>query len=262
MNYTINKNKPFEVPIIHQTQSEMKNLKSHRLPMTGFVLVLFFAGINTSCQTKSSRKESNEHAKDSVHKEAVEDHHYDQSASATSSGNIMWMPDDKPFDGPLKLVNGDANKLKASIKVGNDGAKTLSLFLSGSPVVLLFDGLFENIGANLQLNTEGFKGKVMILYHYTNESNYDYLSLSNTSMQLGRIENGKDNVLDKKDEKMPINWAKLTVSAADEHYKGSLNDKLVNHGHGETRPAGQVGLLLEGRGKVILKMMEVMKLTE
>lgn len=230
--------------------------------MTSFVLVLFLAGISSSCGTKSSHKEPDEHAKDSVHNEAAEDHPHDQSASATSSGNIMWMPGDKPFDGPLKLVKGGAQKLDASITTDNGGVKTLSLTLSGSQVVLLFDGLLENIGSNLQFKTEEFQGKVVMVHHYIDESNYDYLSLSNTSMQLGRIENGKDNVLDKKDEKMPVYWAKLTVSAAGEHYKGSLNDKLVNHGHGETRPAGRVGLLLEGRGKVMLKMMEVIKLTE
>ena len=240
----------------------MKKAKFNVARMTKFVIVLFLAGISSSCGTKSSHKEPDEHAKDSVHHDEEEGHHDHENASTSSSDNIMWMPADQPFDGPLKLVKGDAQKVDATITTDNVGAKSLSLTLSGSQVVLLFDGLLENVGSNLQFKTEGFQGKVVIVHHYIDESNYDYLSLSNTSMQLGRIENGKDNVLDKKDEKMPIDWAKLTVSAAGEHYKGSLNDKLVNHGHGETRPAGRVGLLLDGRGKVMLKMMEVMKLTE
>ena len=61
---------------------------------------------------------------------------------------------------------------------------------------------------------------------------------------------------------MPADWATLTVSSAGEHYKGLLNEELVNHGHGETRAAGQVGVMLNGKGKVMLKMMEVMNLTE
>jgi len=241
----------------------MKTSKFNISAMKGFVLALFLAGISSSCGTKSSNKEPDEHAKDSVHHDEEEGHLHDhENATATSSGNIMWMPSDQPFDGPLKLVKGDAQKLDASITTDDVGVKALSFTLSGNQVVLLFDGLLENIGSNLQFKTEGFQGKVVIVHHYIDESNYDYLALTNTSMKLGRIENGKDNVLDKKDEKMPLDWAKLTVSAAGEHYKGSLNDKLVNHGHGETRPAGRVGLLLEGSGKVMLKMMEVMKLTE
>ncbi len=241
----------------------MKISKFNLSAIRGFVLLLVLAGISSSCGTKSSNKESDDHAKDSVHEDKEEGHNHDKkNESAITSGNIMWMPTDQPFDGPLKLIQGDKQNLNATIVTDNDGAKALNLTLSGNQVILLFDGTLENIGSNLQFKTEGFQGKVSIVHHYIDKSNYDYLSLTNTSMQLGRMENGKDNVIDKKDEKMPMGWAKLTVSAAGEHYKGSLNDKLVNHGHGETRPAGRVGLLLEGNGKVSLKMIEVMKLTE
>lgn len=247
----------------------MKTSKLNLSTMTIIVLILFLAGTISSCGTKSSKQETAEqtekggeaegHEHDSA--EAKKPHHDDASGNE-GGASIMWMPSEQPFSGRLKLVEGDAQKLNMATSSDSDGSKVLSLSLSGERVLLLFDDKFENVGSNVQFKTDGYQGQVAIVHHYVDGTNYDYLSITNTSMQLGRMENGKNNVLDKKDEKMPVDWAKLTVSAAGEHYKGSLNDKLVNHGHGETRPAGRVGVLLEGKGKVMLKMIEVMKLTE
>lgn len=253
----------------HLNHNQMKTLKFNLSAMISFVLILFLAGTISSCGTKSSKQETAEktekgeetegHKHDTV--EAKNSHHDDASGNA-GAASVMWMPSEQPFSGQLKLVEGDAQMLNMATSSDSDGSKVLTLSLSGRKVLLLFDDKFENVGSNLQFKTDGFQGQVAIVHHYVDGTNYDYLSMTNSSMQLGRMENGKNNVLDKEDEKMPVNWAKLTVSAAGEHYKGSLNDKLVNHGHGETKPAGRVGLLLEGRGKVMLKMMEVMKLSE
>jgi len=176
--------------------------------------------------------------------------------------SMMWMPGDQPFTGMLKLAEGDAQQLAPSVTTDNDGAKVLTLTLSGDKAILLFDGALENLGANLQFKTDGFQGEVAIVHHYTDASNYDFVSISNAAMELGRMQDGKKSVLNKEDKKMPADWATLTVSSAGEHYKGLLNEELVNHGHGETRAAGQVGVMLNGKGKVMLKMMEVMNLTE
>lgn len=245
----------------------MKTSKLNLSAITIAALVLFLTGTISSCSTKSSSEETAEQTEEEVegheHDSAEAEHHDHAEASGNEgSGSIMWMPSEQPFSGQLKLVEGDAQKLNAATSSDSDGSKVLSLSLSGERVLLLFDETFEDLGSNLQFKTDGFQGQVAIVHHYMDASNYDYLSLNNTSMQLGRVENGKDKVLNKEENKLPGDWATLTVSSAGEHYKGSLDGKLVNHGHGETRPAGRVGVLLEGSGTVMLKMMEVMKLTE
>ncbi len=245
----------------------MKTLKFNLPAIAVMAFVLFLAGTISSCSTKSSKEEDEkvEEAEGHEH-DSTEANHHDHDEVSTNEGvtdSVMWMPStEQSFSGQLKLVEGDALKLNMATSSDNDGSKVLSLSLSGEKVLLLFDGTFENLGSNILFKTEGYQGQVAIVHHYTDESNYDYLSLSNVSMQLGRVENGKINVLDKEDIKMPGDWATLAVSAAGEHYKGSLNDKLVNHGHGETRPAGRVGIRLEGKGKVMLKMIEVVSLSE
>ncbi len=244
----------------------MKTSKFNLPAITIIALVLFIAGIISSCSTKSSKEENAKEEEAEGHEhDSTEAHHHDHDKVSGHEGvtdSIMWMPSEQLFSGKLKLVGGDPQKLNTSLTTDNDGSKVLTITLSGNQVVLLFDDMLENIGSNLRFKTDGYQGQVTIVHHYTDETNYDYLSLNNTSMQLGRVEKGKINLLDKEDIKMPGDWATLTVSAAGEHYKGSLNDKLVNHGHGETRPAGRVGVLLEGKGKVMLKMIEVVKLSE
>lgn len=245
----------------------MKTLKINLSKIIILVVFLFLAGTMNSCGTKS-QKESQEQTEDSSHHDQdssdSEDHnqHHDEGTDESSSETMMWMPGDQPFTGMLKLVQGDEAKLTPSITSGNDGSKVLNLTLTGNKTILLFDGVFDNVGANLQFKTEDFRGEVALVHHYTDASNYDYVSISNSAMQLGRMENGKNNVLNKEDKKMPLDWATLSVSSAGEHYKGLLNEKQVNHGHGDVRAAGQVGVLLNGKGKVMLKMLDVMKLSE
>ena len=243
----------------------MKTSKLNLSLSTIIVLMLFLVGTISSCSTKSSTEETDENTEEAEgheHESAEAENHHDEVSDNEGSGSIMWMPSEQPFSGQLKLVEGDAQKLNAATSSDSDGSKVLSLSLSGERVLLLFDKTFEDLGSNLQFKTDGFQGKVSIVHHYSDASNYDYLSLTSTSMQLGRMENGKDKVFNKEENKWPSDWATLTVSSAGEHYKGSLNDKLVNHGHGETRPAGRVGILLEGNGMVMLQMTGVMKLTE
>jgi uncharacterized protein YpmB len=247
----------------------MKTLKINLSIIIILVVFLFLAGTMSSCGTKSQKKgeeqteESDHHEQDSSN---TEDHdeagHHDEGTDESTSETMMWMPGDQPFTGMLKLVQGNEPSLTPSVTSESDGSKVLNLTLTGEKVILLFDGALENVGANLQFKTNSFQGEVAVVHHYTDASNYDYVSLTNSAMKLGRVEKGKDKVMDNKEMKMPTDWATLTVSSAGEHYKGLLNETLINHGHGETRAAGQVGVLLSGKGKVMLKMMEVMKLTE
>ena len=248
----------------------MKTSKFNLSTMKIIVLILFLTGTISSCSTKSSKQEAAEqtekgeeakgHEHDSI--DVKRSPHDEASGNEAGSASLMWMPSEQPFSGQLKLVEGDSKKLSLATSSDSDGSKSLSLSLSGERVLLLFDDKFENVGSNLQFKTDGFQGQLAIVHHYIDTSNYDYLSLTNSSMQLGRMERGKDNVLDKKDNTMPNDWSTIRLSAAGEHYKGYLNDKLINHGHAEAMKAGRVGILMEGKGKIMLKMAEVVKLSE
>ena len=233
-------------------------------------LTLYLTVTISSCGTKTSKEETAEQTEkgkeaDGQKQDSVVAPKTDNNGPSANEGDnasIMWMASEQPFSGQLKLIEGDVKMLNPTINANSDGSKVLGLSLSGERVLLLFDDMFENVGSNLQFKTDGFQGQVAIVHHYIDASNYDYLSLANSSMQLGRMENGKDNVFDKRDNKMLNDWSTLRLSAAGEHYKGYLNDKLVNHGHAEAMAAGRVGILMQGKGKIMLKMLEVVKLSE
>lgn len=248
----------------------MKTSKFNLSTMKIIALVLFLAGTMSSCGTKSSKQETTEQTEKG---KAAEGHEHDSvdtknaphdetSGNEGGADSIMWMPSDQPFSGRLKLVEGDAKMLNMTTSSDSDGSTVLNLSLSGKSVLLLFDDTFENVGANVKFKMDNFQGQVAIVHHYMDISDYDYLALTNSSMQLGRMEKGKNTVLDKKANKMPRDWSTMRLSAAGDHYKGSLNDKLINHGHAEAMAAGRVGILIEGKGKIILKMVEVIKLSE
>lgn len=238
--------------------------------LTGF---LFSFGSGSS--SKNSEDETHEHMENEEghhheegeehdHHDADEDHHHhDEAMEENTSGQLMWMPSGTAFSGNLKLAKGNAASLNAEIVSSEDGNKILSLQPSGEEVILLLDSKdLGSIGAELQFNTNVFKGTIAIVHHYRDDANYDMVALGNQNMKLLRVKNGKSETLDQNKSSLPSEWSTLKLSAAGEHYKGYLNGEQLTHGHGEEQPAGKVGILIKGNGKVMLKKLNVIPLTE
>lgn len=240
---------------------------------------LFLAGSLWSCSSNKSKNNSQDesvsngmtedHSQNGIveeeghHHEGEEEtgHHHDEMHEE-SSGEVSWIPSGRPFEGQLKLVKGDASGLNAQI-TEESGSNVLSIEpKSGEQAIMLLDGVFDNLGAELQFQPVNYTGQIAILFHYRDESNYDAMVLDNQVMKLVRVVNGNEKVLDSNKAQFPSDWSTLKISAAGEHLKCYLNGKQYNHGHAEELPAGKLGILTKGSGKILLKKIDVVPLEE
>lgn len=232
------------------------------------VSALFLAGSLYSCNSKKNKNNTQEK---SGHQEMVEGHshngmmdedeHHDEEMHEAATGQMSWQPAQQPFEGQLKLVKGDEAKLNAKV-VKMDGSNVLNIEPDGQEVVLMLNNVFGNFGAEFQYQLIDYTGKLALLFHYQDESNYDAMVFDNKTMKLERMNDGQIKVLDSHDAQFAKGWSTLKISAAGEHLKCYLNGKQYDHGHAEVRPAGQFGIMLQGKGTVLLKKLSLVPLQE
>ena len=249
-------------------------MKTNKIKSNTLILILGVAlvAFTTSCNSGNNKESTNNHAEmeeghhhdehegDHQHEGEESEHHHDEMHQNTS-GEVMWMPSGEPFSQQLKLEVGNSTALSAKV-VDENGSKALSLNANGDKTIMLMEGAYSDLGAELQFMFSDYRGSLAILFHYTDASNYDALVLNGQSLELQRIINGKVDVLDSKEAALPSDWANLKLSAAGEHLKGFLNGKQYDHGHAEERETGKVGIMLNGNGRVLLKMLTVIPLEE
>lgn len=250
-------------------------MKTNKIKSTTLILILGVAlvAFTTSCNSGGSKESSgnhsemqeghhhDEHEEDHQHEGEEGEHHHHEEMHQNTSGEVMWMPSGGAFSQQMKLKKGNASAMGAKV-VNVSGAEALSLTTTGENTIMLMDGSYSNLGAELQFKLSDYKGSLALLFHYTDDLNYDALVLNNQSMELHRVINGKTSVLDSKQASLPSDWANLKLSAAGEHLKGFLNGEQYDHGHAEIRGAGKVGIMLNGKGNVLLKMLTIIPLEE
>ena len=125
--------------------------------------------------------------------------------------------------------------------------KEVGLFSINKPVTFIRDEAVENVQIDVSLNLSEFEGTVSILHHFHSLNQYDYLKISNTEMILGRLLDGKKEVMDTKTV-LSNKWNSYQVVGSGRHFKGYLNDNLIVHGHASALDAGSVGLRMNGIG--------------
>merc|ERR1711974_281253 len=102
-----------------------------------------------------------------------------------------------------------------------------------------------------------FKGTIRLIHHAKDDSNYEFVSIIDNKMKLGRVINGTEKVFDESTFEVDSDWVPLKVTAAGTHFKGYIGDKTITHGHGDKMENGFVGVMLEGNGKVLIKSVEI-----
>jgi len=101
------------------------------------------------------------------------------------------------------------------------------------------------------------------VYHFKDESNYEYVSINDNNMELGRVVEGNKKDLDSKSYQLDAaDWNTLRFSAAGEHFKGYLNDEMITHGHDEEMEPGFAGIMVNGTGTEMIRSISVVALEE
>ncbi len=156
----------------------------------------------------------------------------------------------------LRWNGAEGHQVITSIRKDEKNRPVLSFVLRDNPTHFLFPEKFQSLSLESVVNLKGFQGSLYLTHHFLDSLNYDFLRVENGKMSLGRLVQGKVKILGAK----PVDlngWTTLKVVGTKGHFRGYLNGELVVHGHGKDYPAGAVGMILNGRGEVLLKSMVV-----
>lgn len=111
------------------------------------------------------------------------------------------------------------------------------------------------------LDATAFAGTVQLVHHVQDAQTYDFLALSDRTMQLGRVRQGERTVLDEGSFDA-AGWLTVRVTGDGEHLRGYVNDEMIAHGHADPLPPGRVGMQIDGQGPVLLQRMQARRIRE
>lgn len=246
----------------------MKMFKKFSKPSLSILLMLFVIYYLSSCSQSSKVEEasveleSNSNEKSDEHShEATEADHMEET-----EGQLTWMAPssvDNIFSRDFHMGAGSADDLKAEVLTEVGGDNMMVLNLSGNTVAFVFHSKYGNSGGEATFKLEDYTGNLKFVYHFKDKSNYEFVSIKENTMELGRVVDGNKKVLDSKGYQLDTSqWNTLRFSAAGEHFKGYLNDEMITHGHDEEMEPGFVGIMLDGTGTLMLKSISVVDLND
>lgn len=176
-----------------------------------------------------------------------------------TGGNKTWMPGGNGAE----LIKSDFHFITGSIENINpevkkvEGSPVLELTADGTPAAFVFHSQYGNVGMIATLKKLDYKGTIKLIHHTKNLDNYEFVAVSENNMKLGRVENGNEKVFDESKFDALTGWMPLKVTAAGTHYKGYIGSKTITHGHDDTMDDGFIGLMLDGKGTIQVKSIEV-----
>ncbi len=241
-------------------------MKNQKITYFLLALTLIFA-ISCGGNTGAKEEKEHEHTENTEHPEATSheegNHEHNEAGEHPSGGH-------KHSESMEGGMMGEAFSWKASengtemltyktdnvmmMKHGEEQVMMMSP--GGDKASCMFKNTQGNVGVTATIKFDSPNVGIKLVHHSTGKDNYEFVSLHGNSMQLGRVQNGKEKILDSKEVEVPTDWFKLSVTAAGSHFKGYLNDKMITHGHANEMPAGMVGIIAMGDGSLSVKQVE------
>lgn len=229
------------------------------------IALLTFFSISCGQSTRNTGEENEEHTgmgNHAMHEEMGHeehqhedmDHEEHQHGEMKMGDMFTWMPGKETMNmmdkmGKITLDTSSENNIL--VMKSNDNRAECML-----------KNKWGNIGLTASIKLDEFNGVIELIHHKKDDANFEFVSISDGMMKLGKTVDGKEEILDSKKIELPQDWFNLTATSAGEHYKGYINEKLLTHGHGEEMEPGVVGIRIIGKGKVLLRKMTVTPLEE
>ncbi len=136
-----------------------------------------------------------------------------------------------------------------------DGANQLDLTPGEEQSYFLYGEPIRSLDGRMELNAADFDGEIMLVHHYHDPDNYQYLKLSGSQLTQGRVENGTDNIL--QSEEIDVDsWLTIRVTADGRHFYGYKNGQTITHTHADEMEPGLTGFSVRGDGKVAIRYIE------
>jgi uncharacterized membrane protein len=178
------------------------------------------------------------------------------------NGSWNWNPGEsaeKILRSNFNWIRGKTENLNANIVSDSIRGLILVLYVEKDLIMLERGKDLRSIQANMMINLDRFDGKFCIIHHVEDSLNYDFLSIKNDRMQLGRVLHNQLTIMDQKPFTLG-NWIKVSVVGDGTHFRGFIDDKLLTHGHDSELQPGPVGILIDGKGEILVDWIEVISL--
>jgi len=137
-----------------------------------------------------------------------------------------------------------------------DGRTHLELTATDEKTFLVTGGDLSAIEGRAEVNLSEFDGDFLLIHHYSDSENYQYIRISGPELQQGQVINGADNVLGSGS----INrdgWSTFRVTASGRHFYGYQNGDTIVHTHADEMEPGTTGFAMRGEGTVKVRLIEI-----
>jgi uncharacterized membrane protein len=139
---------------------------------------------------------------------------------------------------------------------GRDNARThLELTATDELTFIHTGGNLAAIDGRAEVNLSEFDGDFLLIHHFTDSENYQYIRISGSVLQQGQMINGSDNLLGSGS----INrngWSTFRVTASGQHFYGYQNGSMIVHTHDDEMEAGKTGIAFTGTGNIKIRLIE------
>jgi uncharacterized membrane protein len=136
-----------------------------------------------------------------------------------------------------------------------DGRTHLEFTATDEMTFIHTGGNLAAIDGRAEVNLSDFDGDFLLIHHFTDSGNYQYIRISGSQLQQGQMINGSDNVLGSGS----INtdgWSTFRVTASGQHYYGYQNGSTIVHTHDDEMEAGKTGVAFKGSGEIKIRLIE------
>lgn len=258
-------------------------IKSVKLAITGFIIIIGFVGIYLLYQTGDhgaklvfgyglgtgnliSKNEQPEADKNITNKQTP-----DSTFIVNDDGSWKLIAERNT----INILNEKFIPVGSSIDdlspVYNSGDSSL-VFQSHKDTVekgFVYNSKMRNIEVTAEINLDNFDGELRLVHHYINKNNYDFLGLltdladedKRRKISLSRISDGETEIMEQ-EEFQTKGWIELKVIGSGSHFRGYINNELLVHGHGSKPEPGNIGIILSGYGSIKLRTINTTVLDE
>lgn len=158
----------------------------------------------------------------------------------------------------FNIKKGLSQQIRTSISQQNN-LHQLDISSENSDHIYTTGDELNSMQAFSTFNIDNFDGELILIHHFQDSLNYDYLSIQKNQISLGRFTNGITRKL--ATETISItNWNTISVVSDGKHFRGYLNDKLILHAHQAPLDRGNTGFGFTGGGTLSLRKISVTSL--
>lgn len=137
----------------------------------------------------------------------------------------------------------------------DDGRNHLELTATEEMVFLFTGGDLGTIDGRAEVSLSDFDGEFLLIHHFTDSQNYQYIRISGSELQQGQMKNGSDNVLGSGRVETG-GWNTFRVTASGQHFYGYQNGNTIVHTHDGEMEAGKSGFAYIGSGDIKIRLIE------